>query len=117
MDPFQNTLQNIEAGKLARDLDEKLAELIGKIKERGKTGSLTLTLKIKPSDMDAESVSVIANVKVSEPAKAERASIFFTTEDNRLVRDNPAQKELPLQAVEKPATELPQPVAKVAKSA
>lgn len=117
MDPFQNTLQNIEAGKLVIDLDDKLSELIGKVKERGKTGSLTLTIKIKPLDTDAESVSVVAAVKVTEPAKAERASIFFTTTDNRLVRDNPAQREMDLQPVEKPASSLPTPVAKGTKVA
>lgn len=114
VDPFQNTLQNIEGGRLAADLDEKLRQLVGVVKERGKTGTISLTVKIKPLDHDAESVSVVASVKVTEPAKAERASIFFTTEDNRLVRDNPAQKEMDLQPVPKPASELPKPVAKVA---
>lgn len=103
MDAYLQTLKDIDKGNLAGELSEKLADLIGLVKERGKAGSIALTLKIKPIDEDGESVTVIAGVKVTEPAKVERASIFFTTTDNQLVRDNPAQTELPLVAMEKPA--------------
>ncbi len=111
MNSFQQTLHNIEGGKLADDLADKLASLIGLVKERGKAGAISLSLKVKPLDADAESVSVVATVKVSEPAKAERASIFFTTEDNTLVRNNPKQTEMKLEPVEKASTK-PAPVAK-----
>ena len=47
----------------------KRTELVGKVKERGKAGSITLTLKIKPLNSDVESVSVVGAVKVTEPAK------------------------------------------------
>jgi hypothetical protein len=112
MNSFQQTLQTIEGGNLADDLADKLASLIGQVKERGKAGGLTVSLKIKPLDADAESVSVVATVKVSEPAKAERASIFFTTDDNLLVRNNPRQTEMKLEPVDKPDTK----PAKVAKA-
>lgn len=111
MNPYQHTLQEIENGSLVADLDDKLSELIGKVKERGKAGSITVSLKIKPLDTDAESVSVVASVKVAEPTKAERASIFFTTEENSLVRNNPRQQEMKLEPVPK-KKETPAPVAK-----
>jgi len=111
MNSFQQTLQQIDGGNLADDLAEKLANLIGAVKERGKAGALSLGLKIKPLDADADSVSVVATVKVTEPAKMERASIFFTTDANTLVRNNPAQTEMKLEPVEKVDTK-PEPVAK-----
>lgn len=113
MNSFQQTLQNIEGGNLANELAEQFARLIGSVKERGKQGSITLALKVKPLDADAESVSVVASVKITEPAKAERASIFFTTDDNTLVRNNPAQQEMKLEPVAKADTK-PEPVAKTA---
>lgn len=111
MNSFNQTIHEIDHGNLSDDLADKLAELIGKVKERGKAGSITLTLKIKPLNSDVESVSVVGSVKVSEPAKAERASIFFTTDDNTLVRDNPRQAEMKLEPVPKAAARL-EPVAK-----
>lgn len=113
MDMYLQTVKDIDKGRLCEDLAEKFADLIGKVKERGKSGSITLSLKIKPLDEDAESVSVVAGVKVAEPAKPERASIFFTTDENSLVRDNPKQAEMKLEPVEKTRTEI-LPVAKSA---
>lgn len=72
---------------------------------------MTLTIKIKPLDSDGESVALIPIVKIIEPAKAERQTIFFTTDDNRLERNNPKQQEMTLEPVEKPVTALA-PVAK-----
>jgi hypothetical protein len=113
MNTFHQTINLVDGGKLSDDLAEKLADLIGKVKERGKAGTLSLTLKIKPLNSDADSVSLSGGIKVTEPAKVERASIFFTTDDNRLVQENPAQQVMKLEPVEKPAAPV-QPVAKTA---
>lgn len=111
MNSFHRTIQEVDGGALSDDLAEKLSELIGKVKERGKAGSISLTVKVKPLNSDVDTVSVVANVKVTEPAKPERASTFFTTDDNTLVRNNPRQTEMKLEPVEKHAA-LPEPVAK-----
>lgn len=116
MNSFQKTIHEIDAGNLSDELADKLQELIGKVKERGKAGNLTLTIKIKPLNSDVESVQVSGVVKVTEPAKRERASIFFTTDDNLLVRENPAQTTMKLEPVPKPAAPI-EPVSKAAATA
>jgi len=95
MNSFLQTINSHDRGALSVEASEEFARLIGLVKERGKSGSITLTLKVKPIDADAESVTLVAAVKVTEPKRVERSSIFFTTEENTLVRDNPKQADLP----------------------
>ena len=46
---FISTIKDYRDGKLARELDESLTELVSEIEEHGKGGSLTLTLALKPN--------------------------------------------------------------------
>ena len=113
MNAYLQTIHDIEKGRMADELSDRLTDLVALVKERGKGGKLQLTITIKPLDSDAESVSVTATHKVTEPARQERASIFFTTDDNLLVRENPRQAEMKLEPVARPVGEI-KPVAKSA---
>lgn len=96
---FLTTLTEIRSGKCLNDLSEKLAELIGAVREVGKAGALQLRIDIKPLPGDACRVFVTDKVSLKLPETVKPMTIFYPTEDNRLARKDPNQPELPLRAV------------------
>ncbi len=93
-------LNNLRAGTVADDLSEKLTELVAAVKEAGKTGTLTFRLKVAPaSPGDVTKLLITDSIAVSKPEKVKPATLFFPSEDNALLRDDPNQRELNLRSV------------------
>lgn len=88
---FNRTIQDIRDGQLLNLLNDKLAEVIASVAETGKSGSLTLTLKVKPNGEDALTISSDVKAKTPEPAVGD--AIFFTDGQN-LFRRNPRQADI-----------------------
>lgn len=88
---FNRTIQDIRDGQLLNLLNDKLAEVIASVNETGKSGTLTLTLKVKPNGEDALTISSDVKAKTPEPAVGD--AIFFTDGQN-LFRRNPRQADI-----------------------
>ena len=98
--PFLETLGTLRHGRTLEDLGDELTTLIAAIKTTGKGGSLTLTLKIKPARSGAVQYVTIEDQIVSKCPKLEKGdTVYFTTSDNGLTRQDPTQTELPLRGV------------------
>lgn len=100
--PFAAFLQEHRVGSLHAELSDALAELASDVREHGKPGQLTLTIKVAPN-ADGVTVTVRDDVKVSAPRGDRGAALYFTDDRGNLTRRNPAQIELPLQEVASPA--------------
>jgi hypothetical protein len=104
---FEKTLREVRAGMAMSELSEGLANLVQAVRASGKGGKLVLELKIKPASK-GETVCVFIEdeitVKAPKPEKA--SSIFFTTEDNLLQRQDPRQMVMELREVPAPKQEL-----------
>jgi hypothetical protein len=104
---FEKTLREVRAGFAMNELSEGLAKLVESVRASGKSGKLVLELKIKPASK-GETVCVLIEdditVKCPKPEKA--SSIFFTTEDNQLQRNDPRQMTMELREVPAPKQEL-----------
>jgi hypothetical protein len=105
---FANFLQDLRDGRAHSELSAHLGELITAIKDTGKGGSLTLTIKMKPASRgsDIDKVTITDSIKVDLP-KPERGSDFFwLTDENDLSRNHPRQGSLELREATpaKPAT-------------
>lgn len=86
-----------DVGDLHEELTEALTDLVAQVKATRKTGTLKLTLKIKPNGEN--SVEIEDEVKLSLPAAPRPKSIMFIDGDNALRRTDPRQQRLPLREV------------------
>lgn len=95
---FAVFLQDLRDGRAHAELSGQLAELLAKVKETGKGGTLTLKLKIKPagrgSDVDKVTIADAITLDLPKPERGE--DFFWLTEDNDLTRNHPKQGSLEL---------------------
>lgn len=99
---FEGVLRNQRKGKFASELSEQLQELTKKVVALGRGGSITIKLKLTPATTDGAALMVSDQIEVKAPEPAKTNSIFYTTNDGQLVRENPAQQEMPLNIVQAP---------------
>jgi hypothetical protein len=91
---FASFLLDINKGQSHVELSEKLRDLITKVQETGKAGSLTYKVEVKPEAGTENLVIVTDQIAVKLPAGERRKSLFFVDAGNNLVRDNPQQHNL-----------------------
>ena len=101
---FALLLANQRDGDCLRDASEKLTELVQKMRERLRPGSITLKITISPAN-GAKVVTITDEITVKMPKEDKEATLMFTSEDGSLTRKNPDQKELVLREV--PKTDAP----------
>lgn len=75
--------------KTVEELADELRKLVGKIRDTGKAGSITLTLKISPVDGDTNVLSVNDEIKVRAPEHTRQGSLAFPDAVNNLSRHDP----------------------------
>lgn len=91
---FSNVLGQIRNGALVDELTESLTEAVIAMRKTGKKSSLILKMDLVPvTKGDTSSLYIDADVTVKLPKPEQRASVFFTNEENELLRNDPRQKE------------------------
>lgn len=104
MADFVNTLMEMRQGNTAVDCTNKFSELIAAIMDTGKKGVLTLKLTVSPGRMAhgvVKDVEITHSCVIAKPEFDSGTSIFFTTEDGELVRNDPGQMPLELSREER----------------
>jgi hypothetical protein len=96
--PFAQFLQEARKGGLHTELSEDLADLVTKVVDTGKKGSITLKLTVAPNS-DGETVKVVDDIKIAAPKFDAKPTLFFHDAHGNLTRTNPRQPELPLRGV------------------
>jgi hypothetical protein len=101
---FAVFLQEVRDGRVHAELSSQLNELLTKVKETGKGGSITLKLKIKPAgrgaDVDKVVISDTTKVKLPQPDRGD--DFFWLTDANDLSRNHPRQQSLELRDASSP---------------
>lgn len=98
---FSETILQINNGATVAELSEALQRVVAAVRQTGKSGSLTLTLKVAPASRTATDVLMVeSQVKIKLPEPERGMTIFYATDENRLVRNDPKQQTLPLRVVE-----------------
>lgn len=91
---FTDVLRDVQAGKFADELTDELQTLVSHVRSTGKKGELTIKIKVAKAKGHDTVMTLDADYKTNVP-KAERpATIFFATNQNALVSDNPEQKKM-----------------------
>lgn len=93
--PFDQTLREINGGRLIDELTQELTDVIAAVRRSGKSGAISLTLKLKPRGETNEQIELVPTVKGTKPEASRPISIFFVNRDNGLQRDDPTQHQLP----------------------
>lgn len=93
--PFPDTLRELRGGIVLDELAEQLQALVNAVTNTDKSGSLTLTLEVKPFKSADGAMVITDHIKVNLPKIESKGTIMFATPEGNLQRKNPAQEELP----------------------
>lgn len=96
--PFTETLNNVRYGELNEELTAQWNALVNKVRDTGKTGSMTLKLKLLPGKGMA--MEIDDDLKVDMPKPSKGTTLLFPTVEGNLQRADPNQKTLDLQQVD-----------------
>ena len=98
---FQETIVQINNGAAVQELSDALRKVVAAVRETGKSGAITLTLKVAPASKGNVDVLLVeSQVKTKLPEPERGMTIFYATDNNLLVRNDPKQQMLPLRVVE-----------------
>jgi hypothetical protein len=89
-------LREIRKGRPVEEATMALADVVRAVDETGKEGSVTITLKVKPSKHGGPEKTLIAEVKAKKPIAEIAPAVFFSDTDGDLHRVDPRQEEMPL---------------------
>ncbi|MGH8446485.1 MAG: hypothetical protein ACREVL_14530 [Solimonas sp.] len=99
MREFTDVLRDVNGGKFAEELTEALGELVASCTATGKSGSLSVTLKLKPGKGSTKVVTLDHDYSLKSPDFERPQQFFFVKDGNTLLSDNPDQKRLPFTEV------------------
>ena len=98
---FQETILQINNGATVAELTEALEQVVAAVRTTGKSGSITLALKVAPASKGSTDVLLVESaIKTRLPEPDRGMTIFYATDDNQLVRNDPKQQMLPLRVVD-----------------
>lgn len=95
--PFTDLLGEVENGQLLRELTEAVYNVVAAVVDTRKPGKLKLALDFAPTGKNT--VKIDADFSTTEPEHDRPTTTFFVGNDLTLLRDDPRQERLPLQAV------------------
>jgi hypothetical protein len=73
----------------SREAADALADLVRAVQDTGKSGTLTLTIQVKPIADDKQIVQVFDEIKLRKPEHARKGSLAFPDSDGFLSRSDP----------------------------
>jgi hypothetical protein len=98
---FPETILQMNNGAAVTELSDALEKVVAAVRAAGKSGSITLTISVKPASKGSTNVLMVeSQVKSKLPAPDRGMTVFYATEDNKLVRSDPRQQTLPLRVVD-----------------
>ena len=102
--PFAETLNAVRYGELVTELDTEWNALVNKVRDTGKTGSMSITLKLIPGKGIA--MEIDDTIKVNAPKPTKGTTLLFPTVEGNLQRTDPNQKSLDLRQVDQVTGEI-----------
>lgn len=90
--PFADFLHEQAKGTSHAELSEGLQQLVNKVKDTGKKGSITYKVFVEPMKGDHAALVVTDEITVRLPEHDRQSSLFFADRDGNLVRNDPNQE-------------------------
>lgn len=101
-----DVLRDLRGGACVDEATDRLAELVQRVTDTGKPGSITITLTAKVASRASGALIITDKVALKLPAGAPSESILFATPEGSLLTEDPRQQKLDLKAVPEPTKEL-----------
>lgn len=89
--PFATWLIEQSGGKTHEELSEALYDLVARVRDTGKKGSVSLTVNVAPLKGDIDVLVVADEIKLRLPEHDRKASLFYPDKDGNLTRRDPNQ--------------------------
>ena len=96
--PITDTLRHLGGGVFIDTASDKMAELVAAVDASGKTGKLTLEVKVKKATRGG-AMHITGTMRLTKPADEPMEAMLFATPEGNLVVDDPRQKKLDLKSV------------------
>lgn len=102
---LQTNLEQFNGGKFAKQIAEEYSDLVAACVATGKSGTMTIKLKLKPGKGGGQTMAVDYESKVNEPRFDSPVAHLYVANGNSLVITPPEQKEMELKpsAAQEPA--------------
>lgn len=94
--PFAAWLQEQARGKSHTELSIALHDLVAKVRETGKKGTLVFKVIVEPLDKEMTALKVSDDIDLRLPQHDRPTSIAYVDRAGNLTRKDPAQLELPV---------------------
>jgi len=89
--PFADWLTEQAKGRTHAELGEGLHDLIARVQDTGRKGTITLTVTVEPMKKDASLLVVSDEIKIKLPEYDRPSGVFYADKNGNLTRDNPDQ--------------------------
>lgn len=90
--PFADFLREQAKGQTHEELSEGLRDLVQRVKDTGKGGSISLTVTVELMKGSGGNALVVSDaIKLKLPEHDRQTSLFFSDRDGNLVRNDPDQ--------------------------
>ena len=97
---LEEVLAAINKGAPIAEITRELERLLSAIRDTGKGGTLTIKVAIAPFKGSSDALCLSCQVATKLPEPERGVALFYLTDDNRLVRNDPRQQQLPLRSIE-----------------
>lgn len=91
--PFSDWLREQSGGKSHDELSAALFDLVQRVRETGKKGSLQFTVTVATMKGDTDVLVTSDEIKLRLPEHDRKASLFYTDKVGNLTRSDPNQLE------------------------
>lgn len=89
--PFSDWIREQSNGRTHDELSIALHDLIGRVRDTGKKGSVSLTVTVAPMKGDSDVLVVGDEIKLRIPEHDRKASLFYPDKHGNLSRTDPQQ--------------------------
>lgn len=89
--PFADWLREQAGGKSHDELSEALYDLVQRVRDTCKKGSIVYTISIGPMKGDKDVLVIDDQIKLKLPEHDRKASLFYTDKTGNLTRNDPNQ--------------------------
>lgn len=89
--PFSDWLREQSGGKSHDELSEGLWDLVQRVRDTGKKGSIQFTVSVSTMKGDTDVLVISDEIKLRLPEHDRKASLFYTDKTGNLTRSDPQQ--------------------------
>lgn len=89
--PFATWLLEQSGGKTHEELSDALYDLVARVRDTGKKGTVSLTVTVGPLKGDVDVLIVSDEIKLRLPEHDRKASLFYPDREGNLTRRDPNQ--------------------------